>query len=79
MQLTICPAIEYLTRWRMMQAADRLTTTRQSLAEIGLPLGYESEKSFSTAFERVMNCSPRACGRGMGVGRLAGASKVDTA
>lgn len=58
--------IEYLTRWRMMQAADRLTTSRQSLAEIGSALGYESEKSFSTAFKRVMNCSPRQYGRGQG-------------
>ncbi|MBR1159427.1 AraC family transcriptional regulator [Bradyrhizobium elkanii] len=55
--------MDYLTRWRMMQAADRLTSTRQSLAEIGLALGYESEKSFSTAFKRVMNCSPRQYGR----------------
>ena len=52
--------------WRMMQAADRLTSTRQSLAEIGLALGYESEKSFSTAFKRVMNCSPRQYGRRQG-------------
>jgi len=58
--------MEYLTRWRMMQAADRLTSTRQSLAEIGLALGYESEKSFSTAFKRVMNCSPRQYGRRQG-------------
>lgn len=58
--------IEYLTRWRMMQAADRLTTSRQSLAEIGAALGYESEKSFSTAFRRVMNCSPRQYGRRQG-------------
>jgi AraC-like DNA-binding protein len=58
--------MEYLTRWRMLQAADRLTSTRQSLAEIGSALGYESEKSFSTAFKRVMNCSPRQYGRRQG-------------
>lgn len=58
--------MDYLTRWRMMQAADRLTSTRQSLAEIGSTLGYESEKSFSTAFKRVMNCSPRQYGRRQG-------------
>ncbi|MBV8398674.1 MAG: AraC family transcriptional regulator [Acetobacteraceae bacterium] len=55
--------MEYLTRWRMMRAADCLTTSRQSLAEIGSALGYESEKSFSTAFKRVMNCSPRQYSR----------------
>ncbi|MGA0599354.1 AraC family transcriptional regulator [Caulobacter sp. KR2-114] len=55
--------MEYLTRWRMMRAADRLTTSRLSLAEIGSALGYDSEKSFSTAFKRIMNCSPRQYGR----------------
>lgn len=53
----------YLTRWRMMLAADRLAHSRDSVAEIGLALGYESEKSFSTAFKRVMNCPPRQYGR----------------
>ena len=57
------PPMEYLMRWRMMLAADRLTSSRDSISEIGLALGYESEKSFSTAFKRVMNCSPRQYGR----------------
>jgi AraC-like DNA-binding protein len=55
--------MDYLTRWRMMLAADKLTGSRDSIAEIALALGYESEKSFSTAFKRVMNCSPRQYGR----------------
>ena len=55
--------MEYLTRWRMMQAAHRLTTTRQSLVEIGSALGYDSEKSFSIAFKRVMKCPPRQYAR----------------
>jgi AraC-like DNA-binding protein len=55
--------MDYLTRWRMMLAADKLTSSRDSISEIGLALGYESEKSFSTAFKRVMNCSPRKYGR----------------
>jgi AraC-like DNA-binding protein len=53
----------YLTRWRMLQAAERLTTSHQSLAEISWALGYESEKSFSTMFKRVMHRSPRQYGR----------------
>jgi len=56
-------AMDYLARWRMMQAAERLTKSRQSLSGIALALGYESEKSFSTAFKRVMNCTPRQYGR----------------
>jgi AraC-like DNA-binding protein len=55
--------MDYLTRWRMMLAADRLTSSRDSISEIGLALGYESEKSFSTAFKRIMNYSPRQYGR----------------
>lgn len=56
----------YLTRWRMLQAAERLITSRQSLAEISSTLGYESEKSFSATFKRVMRCSPRQYGREAG-------------
>lgn len=56
-------AMDYLTRWRMMLAAERLTHSRESVAEIGLALGYESEKSFSAAFKRIMNCPPRQYGR----------------
>ncbi|RAX41337.1 hypothetical protein DQ393_12355 [Rhizobium tropici] len=62
--------MDYLTRWRIIQAADRLTSTRQSLAEIGLALGYESEKSFGTAFKRAMNCSPSEYGRRQGEKRI---------
>ncbi|MGN8198570.1 AraC family transcriptional regulator [Salinisphaera sp. RV14] len=55
--------MSYLTRWRMLLAADRLTHSRQSLSQIGAALGYESEKSFSAAFKRIMHCSPRQYGR----------------
>ncbi|KGE06254.1 AraC family transcriptional regulator [Burkholderia gladioli] len=55
--------MDYLTRWRMTLAANRLMQSRDSVAEIGFALGYESEKSFSAAFKRVMNCSPRQYGR----------------
>ena len=51
--------IEYLTRWRMMLAGDRLTSTRDQLAQTALSCGYESESAFGTAFKRVMGCSPR--------------------
>jgi AraC-like DNA-binding protein len=55
--------LDYLTRWRMMLAAERLTSSSASVSEIGFALGYQSEKSFSTAFKRIMNCSPRRYGR----------------
>jgi AraC-like DNA-binding protein len=51
--------MEYLTRWRMLLAADRLVNSTDNISAISLSLGYESESAFSTAFKRVMGCSPR--------------------
>lgn len=51
--------MDYLTRWRMLLAGNRLTNSEDSISAIALSLGYESESAFSTAFKRVMNCSPR--------------------
>ncbi|MGK9231999.1 AraC family transcriptional regulator [Inquilinus limosus] len=56
--------MEYLTRWRMLLAADRLANSGDPVSAIALSLGYESESAFSTAFKRVMGCSPRQYGRG---------------
>lgn len=55
--------MEYLTRWRMMLGGDRLTNSSDSISTIALSLGYESESAFSTAFKRVMGCSPRQYSR----------------
>lgn len=55
--------MEYVTRWRMLLAGDRLENSADSVAIISLSLGYESESAFSTAFKRVMGCSPRQYGR----------------
>jgi AraC-like DNA-binding protein len=55
--------MEYLTRWRMLLAADRLTHSCDSISEIALSLGYQSESAFSTAFRRMMGCSPRQYSR----------------
>lgn len=51
--------IDYLTRWRMLLAASRLTDGNQPVSAIAMSLGYDSESAFSTAFKRVMGCSPR--------------------
>lgn len=58
------PPMEYLSQWRMLLAADRLTHSADSIAAIALSLGYESESAFSTAFKRIMRCSPRQYSRG---------------
>jgi len=55
--------MEYLIRWRMLLAADRFTTANQPVSVVGRSLGYESESAFSSAFKRVMGCSPRQYGR----------------
>ncbi len=56
--------MEYLTRWRMLLAGDRLEHSSDPVSAIALSLGYESESAFSTAFKRVMETSPRKFGRG---------------
>jgi AraC-like DNA-binding protein len=56
--------MDYLTRWRMLVAGDRLTNSADPISKVALSLGYESESAFSTAFKRVMGCSPRQYSRG---------------
>ncbi|CAG2145034.1 AraC family transcriptional regulator [Cupriavidus numazuensis] len=51
-------AMDYLARWRMLLAADRLRSGSENIASIAFSLGYESESAFSTAFKRIMSCSP---------------------
>ncbi|KGJ03483.1 AraC family transcriptional regulator (plasmid) [Paracoccus versutus] len=51
-------AMDYLARWRMLMAADRLRSGNENVAAIAFSLGYESESSFSAAFKRIMACSP---------------------
>jgi AraC-like DNA-binding protein len=56
--------MDYLMRWRMLLAADKLTNSSDPISLIALSLSYESESAFSTAFKRVMGRSPRQYGRG---------------
>jgi AraC-like DNA-binding protein len=56
--------IEYLTRWRMLLAGDRLENSNDPISVVAQSLGYESESAFSTAFKRVMGCTPRQFDRG---------------
>jgi methylphosphotriester-DNA--protein-cysteine methyltransferase len=43
--------MEYLTRWRMLLAGDKLTNSSDPISVIALSLGYESESASSTAFK----------------------------
>jgi AraC-like DNA-binding protein len=56
--------MEYLTRWRMLLAGDKLTNSSDPISVIALSLGYESESAFSKAFKRAMGSSPRQYRRG---------------
>ncbi len=56
--------MEYLKRWRMLLAGDELVNSSDPISAVALSLGYESESAFSTAFKRVMGCSPRQYSRG---------------
>jgi AraC-like DNA-binding protein len=57
-------AMEYLTRWRMLLAGDRLKNSDDSISAIASSLGYESKSAFGKAFKRVIGCSPRQYSHG---------------
>ena len=46
--------LDYLTRWRMFLAGDKLENSNLSLSAIAEGVGYESDSAFSTAFKREM-------------------------
>lgn len=51
--------MQYLARWRMVLACDRLEHTPDSITQLASSMGYESSGAFSTAFKRVLGRSPR--------------------
>jgi mono/diheme cytochrome c family protein len=57
--------MEYLARWRMLVAGDKLKNSSDPVSVISIALGYESEAAFSTAFKRVMGCAPRQYSRSL--------------
>lgn len=52
--------LEYLTQWRMYQAAGRLAEDEIALPALAASVGYRSEVSFSKAFKRWAGRSPAA-------------------
>ena len=49
---------DYLTRWRMDLAAQRLRDTDDTVGAIAAAVGYRSEYSFSRAFTRHRGIAP---------------------
>jgi AraC-like DNA-binding protein len=54
------PPMQYLTRWRLTVAAQRLRTESESLARIAADVGYDSEAAFNRAFKRELGATPAA-------------------
>jgi AraC-like DNA-binding protein len=52
--------MRYLSRRRLLLAAERLRDSQQSVAEIGYEVGYESEAAFNRAFKRAFGTAPGA-------------------
>lgn len=53
------PPMQYLTRWRMHVAANRLRDTTAKVYAVANEVGYDSEEAFSRAFKRVVGVTPR--------------------
>jgi AraC-like DNA-binding protein len=54
------PPIQYLTRWRLTIAAQRLRNEKTALARIAADSGYDSEAAFNRAFKRALGTTPAA-------------------
>jgi AraC-like DNA-binding protein len=54
------PPMRYLAVWRMQIAAQRLREGHQSISQIALDVGYESEAAFTRAFKREHGVAPGA-------------------
>jgi AraC-like DNA-binding protein len=52
--------MHYLARQRLRLAAERLREGQESIANVALDVGYESEAAFSRAFKREFGKSPAA-------------------
>ncbi len=52
------PPLAYLARWRMQLAARKLETTRSTVLQIAMEVGYESEAAFNRAFKREFGMPP---------------------
>ncbi|MBN3843273.1 MULTISPECIES: AraC family transcriptional regulator [Burkholderia] len=58
-QVAGLPPLEYVLRWRIHLATRSLRKDHLTISSIAQALGYESDSAFSSAFKRIMKCSPR--------------------
>lgn len=52
------PPLHYVATWRMLRASQLLKENKQTLAEVAVAVGYDSEAAFSKAFKRWCGLSP---------------------
>ena len=52
------PPLTYLARWRLQLAARKLQTSRSTILQVALDVGYESEAAFNRAFKREFGLPP---------------------
>ena len=52
------PPMQYLARWRMHLAAQRLRDSQSKIAQVAFEVGYQSEAAFSRAFKKLLGVSP---------------------
>ncbi len=60
------PPMQYLTRWRLTLAAQRLRVNDASVAAVAEQIGYESEAAFNRAFKREFGEPPATWRRARG-------------
>lgn len=58
------PPMQYLTRWRLTIAAQRLRSEQTTLARVAEDCGYDSEAAFNRAFKRALGTTPAAWRKG---------------
>ena len=51
-------AMQYLTQWRMQLARTHLQSSQESLNQVAMRFGYQSEAAFCRAFKRMFGVSP---------------------
>lgn len=65
------PPMQYLARWRLTVAAQRLRSDGASLASVASQVGYDSEAAFNRAFKREFGVPPATWRRTFGAGKSA--------
>ena len=67
-------AMQYLTQWRMQLARTHLQSSQESLSQVAVRFGYQSEAAFCRAFKRMFGVSPGSV-RGTGIAMPLAASR----